>query len=375
MSVITNALDFSNLITPTFIVDLKKTKENALFMINKAKNNNVVLRPHVKTHKTIEIAEFQTQDDSKPITVSTISELIFYSKAGFKNILLAIPITLEKLIYIKKSITSLDSIFFITDSLQVCEEIQSWADSNLIQISLYIKINSGGNRAGLEPSSAKLLELAKFINVASFLDFVGLLTHAGQSYGFSDKQKKEEVARIEIQSIAESASFLEKNGIKVKVRSIGSTPTMSQNVDLKEITEIRPGNYIWFDMFQANRGNCAIDEIACSVLTSIIGIYPERETILIDAGALALSKDVGFWEHEPQQFGRVKQYPDLLLLGLSQEHGVLKASEERCKQFKVGDKLEIIPNHSCLTAACFNEYVCVENGKIVGNIKPAKFWE
>lgn len=374
MSVIANNLDLANLLTPTFIVDLNKTKENALFMINKAKKFNVVLRPHVKTHKTIEIAQFQTENESKPITVSTIAELLFYSKAGFENILLAIPITLEKLVYIEKSITSLDSIFFITDSLSASTEIQEWAAKKSVQVLMYIKINSGGNRAGLQPSSAKLLELARFIDSASNLDFVGLLTHAGQSYGFSDEVEKQKVAKTEIQSIVDSVTYLERNGIKVKVRSIGSTPTMNQDVDLDGITEIRPGNYIWYDMFQANRGNCEIDAIACSVLTSIIGVYPERETILIDAGALALSKDVGFWRQEPPQFGLVKHYPDLILISLSQEHGILKANKERCEQFKVGDKLEILPNHSCLTAACFDEYVCVENGEIVGRIKPAKFW-
>jgi len=361
--------------TPVFLVDWNKTRLNAEMMIQKAKKASVRLRPHVKTHKTLEIAAFQSQDIGNPITVSTIAELLFYYQSGFKDCTYAVPITFEKWkkLALNESI-NLNSINFLTDDLDTTISINKKASDLNTQVNLFLKIDSGAHRAGLQPKSERLLDLATFVNEASNLNLIGLLTHAGQSYNTSEAEQKKEIVKQEIDSIVHSAEWLESKGIEIRERSIGSTPTMMQAVDLKGITEIRPGNYIWFDLFQFHRGNCELDQIACSVLTAIIGVYPERNTILVDAGALALSKDAGFYQNGKVLFGQIKNHPDWELVSLSQEHGIIQIGNTDWTNLKVGDYLEIIPNHSCLTAACFEFYYCINDGKSIQKIKPIKFF-
>ena len=361
--------------TPAFLVDWNKTRENAEMMIQKAKKASVRLRPHVKTHKTIEIAAFQTQDEGNPITVSTIAELIFFYQSGFKDCTYAVPITYEK--WKKLALNealNLSPINFLTDDLQTSILINEKAKELNKTVNLFLKIDSGAGRAGLQPKSARLLELATYVEHAANLNLIGLLTHAGHSYNTSEVEQKREIVNQEILSIVDSAEWLELQGIPIKERSIGSTPTMIQDVNLKGITEIRPGNYIWFDLFQFHRGNCELDQIACSVLTAIIGVCPERNTILVDAGALALSKDAGFYQDGKVLYGQIKNHPDWELVSLSQEHGIIHIGNTDWTKLKVGDYIEIFPNHSCLTAACFEVYYCFKNEKRVEKIKPVKFF-
>lgn len=362
-------------VTPYFAIDWDKTVLNAEKMKQLAQRKGVRLRPHVKTHKTIEIAHLQINEVVAPITVSTLAELEFYLKHGFKDITYAVPITVEKL-KIALQLPNFEGaeVGFLTDSLQVVTEIGFLKGIRVNSIKLWVKINSGANRAGLEPNSEELFELCSIINSTENLEFAGLLTHAGQSYQTTNSIEKQNIAQIEVDSIVNSANELEKRGIIVKERSIGSTPTMKFSVDYTGITEIRPGNYIWYDAFQFERGNCTLDEIACVVVASVIGVYPERETILIDAGALALSKDVGFYSDGAQRYGLIKEYPEWNLVGLSQEHGVVKASAESCKRVKIGEKVSIYPNHSCLTAACFQEYLITKSEVLTSSIKPVKFF-
>lgn len=373
MSDLTNALLVHDLLTPTLLVNLNQTKINADRIGEKVLGQGVAIRPHVKTHKSTEIASFQAKSDGNPITVSTIAELIHFKKAGFANQLYAVPICVEKVNHIYNQI-GIEGILYVTDSFKVVQELSDWAIKTNVVIDLLIKIDSGAGRAGLQPVSEDVKELAMLISELDGVCFKGLMTHAGQSYHVSNHAGKKEVAEKEVSSIVQTANCLEEIGIPVEIRSIGSTPTVVQDVDLSGITEVRAGNYIWFDLFQFNRGNCSLDEIGITVLSTIIGIYPERETILIDAGALAMSKDPGFWQDGKTRFGLVKSHPELEFTSLSQEHGILKASKEMCSKFTVGDKIEVYPNHSCLTAACFEYYDVIEQGKRTSRIKPAKFW-
>lgn len=357
--------------TPSFLVDKMQCERNAQRMLQKAKAWGVRLRPHVKTHKSVEIAQFQC-DETRAITVSTLAEVVHFYRAGFTNQTYAIPVTIQK---IKQLATQLDvsEIHFLTDNLEHMQEIGNWAHRQEITLNFFIKLDVGAARAGVQPQSVRLLELATFIYEHKYLNFIGLLTHAGQSYHTSDESAKRKIAQSEVVQLVQSAEWLENQGIPVKERSIGSTPTMIWADSHEGVTEIRPGNYIFFDVFQYNRGNCELTDIACSVLTSVIGVYPERKTILVDAGALAVSKDAGYWKSEVC-YGLVKHRADLHIVGLSQEHGVIKGTSDSIASIKVGDKLEILPNHSCLAAACFPHFHLIEDGKLIKTISPAKFW-
>jgi len=153
-------------------------------------------------------------------------------------------------------------------------------------------------------------------------------------------------------------------GINCESIGVGSTPALSQDISWKGCTEIHPGNYIFYDRFQATIGSCNFENVACSVLTTVIGHYPSRNQFVIDAGALALSKDTG--PTEGKDWGIIRNFPQLKIISISQEVGIVEGkSVLNYVEFPIGRKLFIIPNHSCLTAALYPEYLILENQKII----------
>ena len=146
--------------------------------------------------------------------------------------------------------------------------------------------------------------------------------------------------------------------------------------DWQGVTEIRPGNYAFFDKFQADIGSCHPGKVAATVLTTVAAHYPTRNQILIDAGALALSKDSGA-DHLADEvvFGAVLKHPRLRLFSVSQEHCLITCSDPiDFEKFPVGSLLQIIPNHSCLTAALFPKYHVVEDNQVVDEWTPMRGW-
>jgi D-serine deaminase-like pyridoxal phosphate-dependent protein len=158
-------------------------------------------------------------------------------------------------------------------------------------------------------------------------------------------------------------------------RSVGSTPTASVVEHFSECDEVRPGNYVFFDAFQATIGSCSLDDVAVSVLTTVVGSYPERNSMIVDAGALALSKDAGP-VHVDATCGyglvcdlELRPLP-MRIEALSQEHGRISTTTN----VPVGTRLRIVPNHSCLTAAMFETYQIVDRGRIVDQWQPVRGW-
>jgi D-serine deaminase-like pyridoxal phosphate-dependent protein len=208
------------------------------------------------------------------------------------------------------------------------------------------------------------------------MEFKGILTHAGHSYHSRNPAEIAGVARQERDVMAQFADRLRENGIACETVSVGSTPTAMHAPDWQGVDEIRPGNYVFFDKFQADIGSCRPEEIAATVLTTVVAHYPDHNQMLIDAGALALSKDLGA-DHLANEivFGAVLNRPYLRIFSISQEHGLITGNDPIAfKKFPVGSLLQIIPNHSCLTAALFPEYHVVENDQIVDKWLPMRGW-
>lgn len=363
--------------TPAFVVDMDRVRANAADMASRAQKRGVRLRPHAKTHKTLEIAHIQTAESFGGITVSTMAEARFYSDGGFKDILYAFPITPDKLGEAFR-LAAKCRFSVLVDHPDAVEALLTAASAATAELGVWIKIDSGANRAGLQPSDERILDIAKLLHEAPGLQFSGILTHAGQSYTAPYEESLDQIVRDEASILVDIATRIENSGVPCVGRSLGSTPASRHDIDAdayRGITEMRPGNYIFFDRYMAECGHCDIDDVACHVATRIAGIYPERRMILIDSGALALSKDSGP-THLPDfdgGYGVVRGYPDLKIVRLSQEHGMV-AVDEDFERFHIGQILEIVPNHSCLTAAMFPEYVTLEGGHISGCIKPVRGW-
>lgn len=363
--------------TPAFVVDMDRVRANAADMASRAKDRGVRLRPHAKTHKTLEIARIQTAESFGGITVSTMAEARFYAEGGFKDILYAFPITPDKLVEALE-LASVCRFSVLVDHLDAARSVISAVSRSKSEIGVWIKIDTGAHRAGLQPDDEMIVNLAKMLHDASGVVFSGVLTHAGQSYTAPYEESLDQIVRDEATILVDIANRIESAGVPCVGRSLGSTPASRHDVDAevyRGITEMRPGNYIFFDRYMSECGHCAIDDVACHVATRVAGIYPERRILLIDAGALALSKDAGP-THLPDfegGYGSVRGFRDLKIVRLSQEHGMV-AVEEGFDRFQIGQILEIVPNHSCLTAAMFPEYVTLDGGAISGSIKPVRGW-
>ena len=366
--------------TPSLLLDVARVKQNAERMSDIARRNNVRLRPHIKTHKCIEVARIQTEGHDGAITVSTLEEARAFAKHGFRDITYAVPIEKGKFadaIAIKRAGVKLN---LLTDDAKTVEELNKAAGDGGEKFDVFVKIDCGTHRVGVESDSPQAIEIPRKISDTKNLNFAGILTHAGHSYDVKTKEEILTIARHERDSMVELADRLRGNGIEVSCVSIGSTPTMTHVDHLDGVDEIRPGNYIFFDGYQATLGSCTFDDTALTVLAAVIHLDAKRRKLVIDAGGIALSKDRG-----PTHLDAACGYGHVLDLeghetgmrvtGLSQEHGEIHAEDdETFSRFKVGDRLRILANHSCLTAAQHSHYNIIEDGVIVDQWQIHRGW-
>ncbi|MEX2397997.1 MAG: alanine racemase [Balneolales bacterium] len=362
--------------TPYFLIDKKKMVQNIKAMTKRAADARVNFRPHVKTHKTVEAAKLQVKGNFGGITVSTLAEAFFYSEAGFRDITYAYPITPDKFSDVQELGRRTDHFYILLDHPETLRQLEAFSIENDCRFSVFLKVDSGSSRAGVNPIEENSFLLAEAISQSRNIDFTGILSHAGHTYQCRSIEEVKEHALKEARLMESFATELERRNIPCPVISVGSTPGNVHGTCYEKINEIRPGNYVLFDKTQADIHSCTLDEVACFVMSRVIGHYPDRNRLLFDAGALALSKDQGAVHMNDRiTYGHIVGHPDLNIVGLSQEHGI--AEQEKVidySKYPIGSLLKIIPNHSCLSAALFPEYQVEENGVIVDVWKPVRGW-
>lgn len=366
----------NDLRTPSFLIDQPQLKKNAQTMIDRAKSLGIRLRPHVKTHKTIEAARYQLGNEFNGITVSTVAEAEYYSRHGFDDITYAFPITADKLPECAEIAGGIRHFNLLLDNEQTLHNLEKFAESNGILFSVYLAVDSGNQREGVQPDQSEAIRLARALYDSEHIDFRGIIAHAGQSYHCSNIDEIKIAAENERKIMDGFARKLRAEGIACPDVSVGATPTCMHAVNMEGITEMRPGNYIFFDKFQVDIGTCDITDCAAMVLCRVVGHYPVYNQMIIDAGALAFSKDPGA-DHIQKEitYGYILDHPELSITGLSQEHGIIRSKEPiHFEKFPIGSLLKIIPNHSCLTAALFPDYYIIENDRIVDQWQPVRGW-
>jgi D-serine deaminase-like pyridoxal phosphate-dependent protein len=372
--------DIYTLKTPSLLLDLDRARCNADRMSEVARRNNVRLRPHIKTHKCIEVARIQTAGHNGAITVSTLAEARAFAQHGFSDITYAVPIEQGKFAEAIEILQSGVKLNLLTDDAETMRRLDEAAENAGVQFDIFVKIDVGTHRVGVDPHTHEAIEIPRLISDARNIKFAGILTHAGHSYNAHSKDEILAVARHERDSMVELAERLRSMSIEVPTVSIGSTPTMSTIDHLDGIDEIRPGNYIFFDAFQATLGSCSFEDTALTVLTAVIHQDSTRKRLVVDAGAVALSKDRGPVDLDPAcGYGRVLDLDGsesgMRVSGMSQEHGEIDAAESPLfDRIKVGDRLLILANHSCLTAAQHSHYNVVEDGEIVDRWQIHRGW-
>ena len=346
--------------TPALLLDLDVLERNLENMARRADSLGVRLRPHVKTHKCPEIAELQRSFGARGITVSTLYEARVFADHGFEDITWAFPLILARLDEAADLAARID-LGLVIDSAEALAELDA-SLSRKRPFKVWLKVDCGYHRAGIDPASEDLVDIAAAIDAAASLAFAGILTHSGHAYHSFGDDARREVAEQERSAMLSAARRLRNAGIEVAEVSVGSTPAMTAVESLDGITEARPGNYAFYDYTQCALGSCRPPDVAVSVLASVVSRMPAHS--VVDAGALAMSKDPGP-ERENAAMGPVLTDdgtldPEMRLLSVSQEHGILN------RPLPVGTRLR---NHSCLTVACFDEYHVVRDGEVVDRWK------
>jgi len=317
------------------------------------------------------VARIQTRGHSGAITVSTLAEARAFAAHGFDDVTYAVPIEPGKFEEVIELVRQGTKLSLITDDLEVPELLDKLARGEGIQLDVFLKVDCGYHRCGVEPNSKEAFDIPRLITDAKNLRFAGILTHAGHSYNCKSKGELLEVTRQERDSMLQLAAGLRDVGIEVPTVSIGSTPTITHLDHCAGIDEIRPGNYIFFDAFQATLGSCKLDDCALTVLASVVHRDWTHRTAVIDAGALALSKDLSPIDLNPKcGYGSVLDLEGnplgVTLHSLSQEHGVLcELDDTTLDRLKVGKRVRVLPNHSCLTAANHSHYNVLDKDRVV----------
>ncbi|HEY0158530.1 MAG TPA: alanine racemase [Thermoanaerobaculia bacterium] len=366
---------FFDVQTPAFLVDRSVVQRNCDAMRAKARDSAVAFRPHVKTHKTVEIGRMQHGGAAGPITVSTLAEAEVFAKDGYRDITYAVPVAPEKLHRVATLAREIERLSVLVDSERALRAIEEFAAAQGVTFDVFLKVDCGYHRAGVDPGSPDSVRLALALAHSDAVRFQGLLTHAGHSYNARDVEEIRRIAAEEAACLSRFRALLASEGLEETRRSVGSTPTAAVVERFSECDEVRPGNYVFYDAFQATIGSCSFADVAVSVLTTVVGSYPERDALIVDAGALALSKDIGPAHIDPA-FGygvvcdeSLRPLP-MRIEALSQEHGKISTRTP----VPVGTRLRILPNHSCLTAAMFDAYMIVDRGRVVDQWRPVRGW-
>ncbi|WP_428929592.1 alanine racemase [Marinibacterium sp. SX1] len=375
---------WTDLETPRLILDKARLERNAELMTRRAEALGVTLRPHLKTSKSVNVGRIATAGSAENITVSTLQEAEHFARAGFKNILYATGITPNKFAR-AAAIAGPDNrcgLLLVTDSADMIRRAQEFALQADIVFDFLIEIDCGEHRSGLPLDPVTIVALGELIASSPHSRLCGVMTHAGHSYSSDKRQDVEAIAVAERDAAVKSAEALRAADLPCPVVSVGSTPTALWVDHLDGVTEMRCGIYLFWDLAQFSRHVCTYDDLALSVLSTVIGHNPAGGAILCDAGALALSKDIGANRYLPDAgFGYVCDVDSLNRLGelsvtsVHQEHGTIAVSDPQWfARLPVGSQIRILPNHACLTAAAHGAYTVIEDGQIAGSWPRINGW-
>ncbi len=349
--------------TPCLLLDESKMSVNIGRLAFRAAKLGVSLRPHLKTAKSVDVARRLLTDGNGPATVSTLAEAEAFAAAGVKDILYAVGIAPQKLDRVLALRANGCDLTIILDSRDQAVAVAEASHRAGAPIPTLIEIDSDGHRGGLSPNDPELLAIAKILDHCSSLR--GVITHAGESYGVVGAVAHADYAERERSAVVAAADALRSSGLSCPVVSVGSTPTAHAARDLTGVTELRAGVYVFFDLVMAGIGVCTPEDVAVSVLTTVIGHQTARGWILIDAGWMAMSRDRGTANQKVDQgYGIVCDERGDIIEGLivvqaNQEHGVIAVppgSNIELPDLPVGTRLRILPNHACATSAQHESY-------------------
>lgn len=358
------------LVTPALLLDRAKLDRNIMRLADRARKLGVVLRPHMKTAKSIDVAQRVFPTEPGPITVSTIAEAEYFASHGYRDMTYAVGLSPASALRAAELCrrTGVD-LKLLLDTVEQADALADVRQATGITPSVFIELDCDDHRGGLKPDDPKLIEVAGRA-VAAGAKLAGVLAHAGESYGLSAPDALVKAAENERLATVRAAEILRAHGHACPIVSLGSTPTAHFAENLQGVTELRAGVYMFFDLVQLGVGVCAVDDLAISVLATVIGVKPEKGWVLVDAGWMALSRDRGTASQQVDQgYGMVcdeagQVLEDVIVAQASQEHGILairNGSGRTMPNLPVGARVRILPNHACAMAGQ-HDFYSVVNG-------------
>jgi D-serine deaminase-like pyridoxal phosphate-dependent protein len=359
--------------TPAALIEDARLARNIARMQSRMDELGVRFRPHVKTSKCVEVARRQLAAGARGITVSTLKEAEQFFQAGFEDILYAVSLAPQKVAPALDLRRRGCKLQLVVDSMAAARALTEQALEERVPelvpepVPVLIEVDVDGHRGGVAPGSALLLDIGRHLHEQG-LALRGVMAHAGSSYDQRTPAQLQDIAEQERAQAVRAAERLREAGLPCPVVSIGSTPTALSAGQLPGVNEVRAGVYVFFDLVMAGVGVCSDEDIALSVLTTVIGHQVERGWVLVDAGWMAMSRDRGTQAQPVDQGYGLVCGPDGRLLdgwlmrAANQEHGIIgrrdgQAPEDLEQRFPVGSKLRVLPNHACATAAQFDRYV------------------
>ncbi|MEV6716659.1 alanine racemase [Lentzea sp. NPDC051208] len=343
--------------TPFAVLDTDRLDRNAARLRDHLAGLGVPLRLHVKTSKSVEVA--QRVHDGGPITVSTLAEAEHFADAGYRDVLYAVGIDPHKLPRVAELLRRGVRLTVLLDSLAQAEAVTSFARKENLRIPALIEIDCDGHRGGVTVTDPALPGIGRVLGD----HLAGVLTHAGESYFAYTPEALHKAAQNERDTAVAAAAVLRAAGLPCEIVSVGSTPTAHAATDLTGVTEVRAGNYVFFDLVMAGIGVCTTDDLALTVAVTVIGHQRDKNWVITDGGWMATSRDRGTQAQAVDHgYGLVVDaggtlIPGLVMTGASQEHGVLSTRDGApVPDLPIGTRLRILPNHACATAAQHDRY-------------------
>ena len=367
----------SELDTPALLVERGKVEANAARMRAHIESLGSKLRLHVKTAKCLEVTRM-VAGQGGPITVSTLKEAEVFASHGYRDILYGVAFAPGKLARALNVVRSGVKLTIVLDSLEAARLLADAMKGRTEKLPVLVEIDCDGHRSGLRPDDPEILAIARAL-AGTGAEVSGVMTHAGGSYDCRSIDAIRAIAAKERASVVDAAARLRAAGYAAPVVSVGSTPTATYGESLAGVTEVRAGVFVFFDLVMAGIDVCRIEDIALSVLGTVIGHQRKKGWILTDAGWMAMSRDRGTAKQPVDQgYGIVcdaagRPIEGLIVSDASQEHGIIShrsGDPARMPDLPVGTRLRILPNHACATAAQYEKYSVLD-----GSDRIADTWE
>jgi D-serine deaminase-like pyridoxal phosphate-dependent protein len=345
--------------TPRLLIDVPKMRRNIEKMAGTAREHEVKLRPHVKTHKIPSIAREQLEAGAAGITVAKVSEAEVMAENGIRDIFIAYPLVTDSKIKRALRLSRRTSLTVGVDSVEGARRLSKMAVSDGCILDVRLEVDTGLRRTGILRSEA--VELASRIESLENLGLTGVYTYRGAVLKDGSPTLDLKTAGLEEGELMVSvADRIRERGVEIEDVSVGSTPTAAFAGEVDGVTEIRPGTYVFYDRMQARLAVCSLEECAATVIATVVS-RPAEDLAIIDGGSKTFATDVPP-DKEPlnlEGFGHVVGYPNAVLERLTEEHGMLHVTNDN--PLGVGDTVRIVPNHVCSTVNLHNE-VFLTNG-------------